>query len=196
MQITAAMVKELREETGLPMMECKNALAEAGGDKEKAKDVLRKRGMDLALKRSTRTTAQGWIGSYIHFNGKVGVMLELACETDFVAKGDAFQELLKEICMHIAMAEPAYVSRDDVPPEVLEKEKEIVSEQLQNIPENAREKALVGKLAKGFYGDKVLLDQPYVRDTKLKISDLVSQAVAQTGENIQVRRFVRWKLGE
>jgi len=196
MEITAAMVKELREETSLPMMDCKKALTEAGGDKVKAKEILRKLGMDMALKRSTRTAAQGWIGTYQHFNGRIGVMIEINCETDFVAKSDAFQNMIKEIAMHIAMAEPHYVTRDQVPADVLEKEKSIIAEQMKNIPPQAREKALVGKLEKGFYADRVLMDQPYVRDTKQKISDLVHQVAAQTGENIKIRRFVRYMLGE
>ncbi|HHN47246.1 MAG TPA: elongation factor Ts [Planctomycetes bacterium] len=195
MEITAAMVKELRDETGLPMMECRKALAEADGDKAKAKEILRKRGMDMALKRSARTTAQGWIGSYVHFNGRVGVMLELNCETDFVAKGEAFQGLLKELCMHIAMAEPLYVTRDDIPPEVIEKEKAIFAEQVANVPEAAREKALLGKLEKGFFADRVLLEQAYVRDPKVKVSDLLNNVIAKTGENIQIKRFVRYVLG-
>jgi len=178
------------------MMNCKKALAEAGGDKVKAKEILRKLGMDMALKRSARTTAQGWIGTYQHFNGRIGVMVEVNCETDFVAKSDAFQNMIREIAMHVAMAEPQYVTRDQVPADVLEKEKSIIAEQMKNIPPQAREKALAGKLEKGFFADRVLMDQPYVRDTKQKVSDLVHQVAAQTGENIKIKRFVRYMLGE
>lgn len=180
MDISAAMVKELRELTGLPMMECKKALAEAGGDMEKAKEVLRGRGVALAQKRAGRATAQGWVGSYMHFNGKVGAMVELNCETDFVAKSEAFQRLLKELCMQIATTAPRYLDKDAVPPDELKK--------LTADSGGRPEQEVLAEVA--------LLEQPYVRDPARSVKELVTELAAKTGENIKVRRFVRYALGE
>ncbi len=198
MAITAQQVKELREETSLAMMACKRALEEAGGDKEKAKELLRKQGHALAQKKAGRATTEGAVGSYIHFNGRVGVLIELACETDFVAASDVFQSLLTNIAMQIAMNAPQHISREEVPAELVEKEKEILAAQPRNkkIPEGRREKAILGQIEKNFFGLICLLDQPYIKDEKLTVGELIRAAVAQTGENIRVKRFARFALGE
>ena len=199
--ITAAAVKQLREKTGAGMMECKNALVESGGNEEKAIDILRERGLASAKKREGRIAAEGIVGSYIHMGGKVGVLVELNCETDFVARGEEFQQLVKDIAMHIAAAEPRYVSREEVPESVLEKEREIARAQAKNDPKMANkpdqviDKIVEGRLNK-YYEETVLNDQPFVKDPSKTIAELVTEKVAKTGERISVRRFTRYKMGE
>jgi elongation factor Ts len=197
MAITAEQVKQLREKTGAGMMECKSALTEAAGDQEKAVELLRKKGLASAAKRSGRATSNGVVGSYIHMGGKVGVLVEVNCETDFVARTDDFQTLVKELALHIAAADPRYVRREDVPAEVLEKEKEIYRAQFADSgkPAPVVEKIVEGKLG-SFYSQVVLIDQPSVRDPNVTISQLIAQAAAKTGENIAVSRFARFKVGE
>ena len=197
MTISADQVKKLRDQTGAGMMECKAALTEANGDMEQAIALLRKRGLAQAAKRAGRTTAQGLIGSYIHLGGKIGVLVEVNCESDFVARTDDFQSLVKEVAMHIAAASPQYVKREDVPSDVLEREKDIYRGQMakENKPPQVMDKIIEGKLA-SFYSQVVLLDQPFVRDDKMTISQLVAQASAKTGENIQISRFARFRVGE
>jgi elongation factor Ts len=199
--ITAAAVKQLREKTGAGMMECKNALVEAAGNEEQAVDILRKRGLASAKKREGRIAAEGIVGSYIHMGGKVGVMVEINCETDFVARGEEFQQLVKDIAMHVAAAEPKFVSRDQVPAADLDKEREIARAQAKNDPKNANkpdqviDKIVEGRLNK-YYEDYVLLDQPFVKDQTKTVAELVIDKVAKTGEKITIRRFTRYKMGE
>jgi elongation factor Ts len=195
--ITADQVKRLRERTGAGMMECKTALTETEGNEEKAIELLRKKGLASAAKRAGRTTSNGVVGSYIHMGGKVGVLVEVNCETDFVARTDDFQGLVKEIALHIAAADPKYVHREDVPADVLEKEREIYRAQFVDSgkPANVVDKIVDGKLG-SFYSQTVLVDQPSVRDPNVTISQMVAQASAKTGENITVSRFARFKVGE
>ena len=197
MQVTAQMVKELRERTGAGMMDCKAALGETGGDVEKAIDFLRKKGMAAAVKKAGRTTSEGMVTSYIHAGGKIGVLLEVNCETDFVARTDAFQELVRDIAMHIAAADPRFVHRDEVTPAVLERERAIHAEQAaaSGKPANVVQKIVDGKMEK-FYSESVLLEQPFVKNTDLTVQQLVAETIGKIGENIQVRRFSRFKLGE
>jgi elongation factor Ts len=200
-EITAAAVKQLREKTGAGMMECKNALVESGGNEEKAVDILRERGLASAKKREGRIAAEGIVGSYIHMGGKVGVLVELNCETDFVARGDEFQQLVKDIAMHVAAAEPRYVSREEVPANVLDKERDIARAKAKNDPKNANkpehviDKIVEGMLGK-FYEETVLLDQPFVKASEKTVGELVTEKSAKTGERIAVRRFTRYKMGE
>ena len=197
MAITATQVKELREQTGAGIMECKSALAEANGDMEEAVTILRKRGLAQAAKRAGRATAQGLITNYIHLGGKIGVLVEVNCETDFVARTEDFQNLAKEVAMHIAAADPKWVRRDEVPAEAIEKEKAIYRAQMENTgkPAHVLDKIIEGKLG-NFYSQFVLVDQPSIRDTNVTIGQLITQATAKTGENIQVKRFVRFRVGE
>lgn len=197
MAITAEMVKQLRDRTGAGMMDCKEALAEAGGDMEKAIDILRKKGIASASKRAGRATREGIIGHYIHMGGKVGVLVELNCETDFVARTDDFQTLAREIAMHVAAADPRFVRRDEVKPEDLEREKEVYRAQFADSgkPAAVVEKIIEGKLG-SFYAQACLLEQPSVRDPNVTIEQMLQAATAKTGENITVSRFVRFKLGE
>jgi len=199
MAVDAKLVKELREETGLPMMKCKQALSEVGGDKDKAKDLLRKQGMETAAKKATRATKEGSVGAYVHFNNRVGVLVELGCESDFVAKNDEFKQLLKDIAMHIAFADPVALSREDVPAELAEKEREIYRAQLEESgkkkPPEIAEKIIAGKMEK-FFADKCLLDQPFYKDDKIKVSELLQQTVARLGENIVIRNFSRMEVGK
>jgi elongation factor Ts len=200
-EITAAAVKQLREKTGAGMMECKNALVEAEGNEEKAIEILRKRGLASAKKREGRIAAEGIVGQYIHMGGKVGVLVEVNCETDFVARGEEFQQLVKDIAMHIAAAEPRYVTREEIPAEALDKEREIARAQAKNDPKNANkpdqviDKIVDGRLHK-FYEEAVLLDQPFVKEPAKTVGELVTEKVAKTGEKITVRRFTRYKMGE
>jgi elongation factor Ts len=200
-EITAAAVKSLREKTGAGMMECKNALTEASGNEEQAIEILRKRGLASARKKEGRVAAEGAVGSYIHMGGKVGVLVEVNCETDFVARSDAFQQLVKDVAMHIAAAEPRYVSREEVPADALDKEREIALAQAKNDPKNANkpeqviDKIVEGRLNK-FYEEAVLLDQPFVKDPAKTVSEMVTEKVAATGEKITIRRFSRYKMGE
>lgn len=195
--ITADLVKQLRDKTGAGMMECKAALTEADGNMDEAVTLLRKRGLAQAAKRAGRVTAQGVIGSYIHMGGRIGVLLEVNCESDFVARTDDFQNLVKEIGMHIAAADPKWVRREEVPAEAIEKERAIYRAQMESTgkPANVIDKIIEGKLG-SFYQQFVLLDQPSIRDGSVTIAQLVAQATAKTGENIQVSRFVRFRVGE
>ncbi len=196
-EITAGMVKELREKTGSGMMDCKKALQEAGGDVEKAVDLLRKKGLAAAAKRAGKETKEGVVGSYIHMGGKVGVLVEVNCETDFVARTEDFQLLVKEIAMHIAASDPQYVSPEDVPPEVVEREKEIYKSQAleEGRPEKIIDKIVEGKLKK-FYEEACLLNQKFIKDPAKTVADRIAETVAKLGENIKVSRFARFKLGE
>src|SRR5688572_30317902 len=200
-EITAAAVKALREKTGAGMMDCKKALTEAGGNEEQAIEYLRKRGMASASKKAGRVAAEGVVGSYIHMGGKVGVLVEVNCETDFVARTEEFQALVKDIAMHIAAAEPRFVTREEVPADVMDKEREIMTEQAKNDPKNAGkpeqviEKIVEGRLNK-FYEETVLLDQPFVKAPEKTFNELVTEKTAKTGERIAVRRFTRYKMGE
>jgi elongation factor Ts len=197
MDITAAMVKKLRDATGAGMMECKAALGEAKGDIDEATTILRKRGLAQATKKAGRSTNEGLIGHYIHMGGKIGVLVEINCESDFVARTEDFQNLAREIAMHIAAANPQYVRREEVPADILERERAIYKSQLegQNKPAAVIDKIIEGKLG-SFYEQVCLFDQPSVRDPKVTIGQIVQQAIAKMGENIAVPRFVRFKLGE
>ena len=200
-EISAAAVKALREKTGAGMMECKKALIEAGGNEERANEILRERGLASAKKKEGRVAAEGVVGSYIHMGGKVGVLVEVNCETDFVARGDDFQQLVKDTAMHIAAAEPRYVSRDEVTSDELEKEREIARAQAKNDPKNANkpdqviDRIIEGRLNK-FYEEFVLLDQPFIKDPAKTVAELITEKIAKTGEKITVRRFARYKMGE
>ena len=197
MQITAQMVKELRERTGAGMMDCKAALGEAGGDMEKAIDLLRKKGLAAAAKKAGRVAAEGAVGSYIHAGGKIGVLVEVNCETDFVARTDQFQELVRDIAMHIAAAEPRFVRREEVTADDLERERAIFREQAlaSGKPEAVVDRIVTGKLEK-YYAEYVLLEQPFVKDPDKTVGQLVQERIAKLGENIVVRRFTRYRLGE
>ena len=196
-KITAEQVKQLRDKTGAGMMECKAALTEANGNMEEAVTLLRKRGLAHAAKRAGRATAQGLIGSYLHMGGRIGVLVEVNCETDFVARTDAFQNLVKEVAMHIAAADPKWVRRDEVSPEAIEKEKTIYRAQMEGSgkPANVLDKIVEGKLG-SFYSQFVLLDQPSIRDPGVTVAQLVAETSAKTGENITIRRFTRYRVGE
>ncbi len=196
-EIKADQVKKLRDKSGVGMMECKRALEEAGGDLEKAEVILREKGLAAASKKSTRATNQGLIDSYIHLGSKIGVLVEVNCETDFVARNEMFKELVHNIALHIAASAPIYVSREDIPKEIIETEKEIYRKQALNEgkPESVAEKIADGKLKK-YYEENCLLDQPYVKDNDKTVGDLVREAILKIGENIVIRRFVRFVLGE
>jgi elongation factor Ts len=199
--ITASAVKSLREKSGAGMVDCKNALVETGGDEAAAMELLRKKGMATAGKKAGRVTAEGVVGSYIHMGGKVGVMVEINCESDFVARGEEFQQLVKDVAMHIAAADPRYVNRDEVPSETLDKEREILMDQLKNDPKNAgKPEDVLGKIIDGrlnkFYEESVLIDQPFVKDPSKTIGELVAEKIASIKENITIRRFTRYKMGE
>lgn len=199
--ITAGSVKSLREKTGAGMIDCKNALVEANGDENAAVEILRKKGMATAGKKAGRVTAEGVVGSYIHMGGKVGVLVEINCESDFVARGEEFQQLVKDVAMHVAAADPRFASREEVPAAELDKEREILLEQLKNDPKNAGKpeevlnKIIEGRLNK-FYEDNVLVDQPFVKDPSKTIGELVTEKIASIKENISIRRFTRYKMGE
>ena len=197
MDITAKMVKDLREKTGLGMMDCKNALVETKGDSEKAVDYLRKKGALKAAKREGRATAEGRVGSYIHMTGKIGVMVELNCESDFVAKTDEFGELVKDLCMHVAASAPSWVSSEDVPEDVIAKEKDIYMTQAKEAgkPDKILEKIADGKLKK-FFSENCLMEQPFVKDTDKTIDQLVKEKIAKLGENMTVSRFSRFEVGK
>jgi elongation factor Ts len=197
MEITAQMVKELRERTGAGMMDCKNALNETKGNMETAVDSLRKKGVASAAKKAGRITAEGAVGSYIHGGGKLGVLVEVNCETDFVARTEPFQELVRDIAMHIAAADPKFLRREEVTPEALERERAIFTDQAlaSGKPANVVEKIVTGKMEK-YYSEFVLLEQPFVKNPDVTVAQLIAEKVGKIGENIQVRRFVRFKLGE
>ncbi len=200
-EITGSMVKALREKTGAGMMECKSALAEANGNEDQAIEVLRKKGMATAGKKAGRVTAEGAVGSYIHMGGKVGVMVEINCESDFVARGEEFQQLVKDVAMHIAAVDPRYLKREDVPAGELDKEREIETEKLKTDPKNANKpedvlnKIIEGRLNK-FYEENVLLEQSFVKDPSKTVGDLVAEKISSIKENITIRRFTRYKMGE
>lgn len=195
--ISAEMVKELREKTGVGIMDCKQALTESDGDMGAAGDFLRKKGLSTAKKRAGRAVGEGVIQSYIHMGGKIGVIVEVNCETDFVAKTDDFKEFTKNIAMHIAATSPVGITPDDVPEEVISKEKEIYRAQALETgkPENIVEKIAEGKVQK-FYKENCLLQQSYVRDPNLTVEDVINDVIAKIGENISIRRFVRYQIGE
>ena len=196
MNITSEMVKDLRVRTGAGMMDCKEALAAGNGDFEKAIDYLRKKGMSAATKRSSKAAKDGTIASYIHMGGKIGVLVEVNCETDFVAKTEDFQVMARDIAMHVAASNPVYVRADEIPPENLEREKAIYREQLkaEKKPEKIWDKIIEGKLKK-YYEDVCLVDQNFIKNTDITVGTLVSNMIAKTGENIIVRRFARFQLG-
>jgi elongation factor Ts len=195
-KISTDMIKELREKTGVGMMECKKALTESNGDFEKAIDCLRQKGLATAVKKAGRTASEGLVESYIHM-GKIGTLIEVNCETDFVARTEDFKELVRDIAMQIAAANPLYLSREDVPQDVIEREKEIYRVQVADKPPQVIEKIIEGKLDK-YYTDVCLLDQVFIKDTdqKQKIKDLITEKIAKLGENIIIRRFARFQLGE
>lgn len=197
MEVTAQMVKQLRERTGAPMMDCKAALNEVQGDMEQAVDRLRKKGLAAAAKKAGRITAEGAVGSYIHAGGKIGVLVEVNCETDFVARTEPFQELLRDIAMHIAAADPRFLHREEVTPEVLERERAIFAEQAAQSgkPPAVIERIVSGKVEK-YYSEAVLLEQPFVKDPDQTVGQMIAERIGRIGENIQVRRFARYKLGE
>ena len=200
-EVTASAVKSLREKSGAGMIDCKNALVEANGDETLAMDLLRKKGMASAGKKSGRVTAEGAVGSYIHMGGKVGVLVEINCESDFVSRGEEFQQLVKDVAMHIAAADPRYTNREEVPAADLDKEREFLLDQLKGDPKNAGKpddvltKIIDGRLNK-FYEDNVLVDQPFVKDPSKTVGDLVTEKIASIKENISIRRFSRFKMGE
>jgi len=199
MAIDASQVKELRERTGAGIMECKQALAQAQGDLEKAVDFLRQKGLSKAAKKADRVTPEGLISSYIHPGGKIGVLVEVNCETDFVARNPEFQELVKDLALQIAGAHPPprFIQREDIPPAVLEKEKEIFYAQAKGLgkPDKVVNQIVQGKLEK-FYEEVCLLEQPFIKDSEVKVRDLLTQKIAKIGENIRIRRFTRYRLGE
>jgi len=199
--VSSAAIKALREKTGAGMMECKTALVESLGDEEKAIEILRKRGLATASKKSGRVAAEGLVHSYIHAGGKIGVLVEVNCETDFTARSEEFRTLVHDIAMQIAAAEPRFVQKEDVPPAVLDKEREIALEQARSDPKNENkpaqvlEKIVDGRLVK-FYQEACLMEQPFIRDQNKMVGDLIRQLIQNTGENIRVRRFERYKMGE
>lgn len=197
MAVSAKQVSELRQQTGAGMMDCKKALSETDGNMEKAVEWLRKKGLSAAEKKAGRIAAEGAVASYIHAGGKIGVLLEVNCETDFVARNEDFQGFVKDLCMHIAAANPQYVSRDEVPAEQVAKEKEILAAQAK---ESGKPDAVIDKMVEGrigkYFKDICLLEQPFVKDTDKSVEQLLNEIVAKIGERIVVRRFVRWALGE
>ncbi len=197
MNVTAAMVKELRETTGAGIMDCKEALTASNGSIQEAVDHLRKKGLQAAAKRSARSTSDGMVGSYIHSGGRLGVLVEVNCETDFVARNDEFQALVRDLAMQIAASDPRYVSRDDIPEDVIAKERYILEEQAKTAgrPEQVIAKIVDGRLQK-YFQEVCLLDQPFVKDSSITVRDLLAEKIAKIGENITVGRFTRFALGE
>lgn len=196
-EITAKMVKELRERTGAGMMECKAALVEANGDMAEAEVVLRKRGIAAAAKKASRSTQQGLVGSYIHAGSQIGVLIEVNCESDFVARTDEFRELVRDLAMQVAASDPRYIRREEVPADIVEKEKEIQRARAlaEGKPEKAVERIVEGRMNK-FFEEVCLLEQPFIKDNALKVEDLIKTKIAKLGENITVARFVRYKVGD
>ena len=196
-EITAALVKELRERTGAGMMDCKKALSATDGDLEKAIDFLREKGLAAAAKKAGRVAAEGLVEAYIHGGGRIGVLVEVNCETDFVAKTDAFKELVKDIAMHIAATNPSYLKREEVPTAELEHEQAVLAEQARNEGklEKIIEKMVAGRIEK-YYKEVCLMEQPFVKDPDKTISDLITESIAKIGENISIRRFTRYQVGE
>ena len=197
MQVTTDLVKELRERTGAPMMDCKRALVESEGDIEKAIELLRKQGMATAAKKAGRHAGEGVVGSYIHAGGKIGALVEINCETDFVARTDDFQALVKDVAMHVAAADPRFVHRDEVTEEVLAQEREIYREQAlaSGKPENIVDRIVDGKMEK-YYAENVLLEQPFIKNPDVTVEQMVAEKIGKLGENIQVRRIARFQVGE
>ncbi len=195
MAVSAAAVKELREKTGIGMMDCKRALEEAAGDLEKAVDVLRKKGMAAADKRAGRAAGEGFVGSYIHSNGKIGVIVEINCETDFVARSEEFRTLARDIAMQVAATNPMAVSPEDISPEVIEKERAIYAEQAKNKPANIIDRIVDGKMKK-FYQESCLIEQQFVKDTDRTVGQLIKEFSGKVGERVIVRRFARFAVGE
>lgn len=197
MATSTELIKDLRQQSGAGIMDCKQALSETDGNLEKAIEFLRKKGIAMAAKKKGRTTSEGSIGGYIHAGSKIGVMVEVNCETDFVAKTDEFQSLVKDIAMHIAASDPRYKSREDVPPGVIDKEKEIFSTQAKETgkPEKVIDRIVEGKMEK-FYGETCLLEQSFIKDTDQTIKDFLAKAIAKLGENMSIRQFVRYQVGQ
>ncbi len=194
-QITAELVKQLREKTNVGMMECKAALTEAGGDLEKAETILRKKGIAKADKKADRQTKEGIVASYIHLAGRVGVLIEVNCETDFVAKNENFREFVKDITLHIAASNPRFLQREDVDPAFIAKEREIAAEQVKGKPANIMDKIVDGKIEK-VYAENCLLEQAFIKNPDVTIRDLLKSKIAEIGENLVIRRFVRYAVGE
>jgi len=195
MTVSTDKIKMLREKTNAGFMDCKDALVKTKGDVDKAVDELRKKGLAIAAKKSSRVAKEGCIESYIHLGGKIGVMVEVNCETDFVARNEQFKQFIKDVAMQIAASNPRYLKTEDVPQEIVEKEKEILKAQAPDKPANILEKMITGKLNK-FYQEVCLLEQPYIKDDKIKIKDYLTSVIAKIGENIVIRRFTRYQLGE
>ncbi|HJO55497.1 MAG TPA: translation elongation factor Ts [Candidatus Scalindua sp.] len=195
MAIDASSVRELRDRTSAGFLDCKNALEEANGDFERAGEILRKKGLAKAMKKGSRGTPEGRVGSYIHTNGKVGVLIEINCETDFVAKNDVFGALVKDICMHIAATDPMAVSRETVPQEMIDRENKAYNEEFKDKPDNVRDKIIDGKM-ESFYKEVCLINQPFVKDNDQTIEDLLKNAITKLGENIKISRFARFAIGE
>ncbi len=195
MAIEASSVRELRDRTSAGFLDCKNALEEAGGDFEKAGEILRTKGLAKAMKKGSRGTPEGRVGSYIHTNGKLGVLIEVNCETDFVAKNDVFDDLVKDLCMHIAATDPMAVSRETVPQEMIDRERKAYSEEFKDKPDNVRDKIIDGKM-ESFYKEVCLINQPFVKDNDKTIEDLLKNAITKLGENIKISRFARFAIGE
>jgi elongation factor Ts len=195
MAIDASSVRELRDRTSAGFLDCKNALEEANGDFERAGEILRKKGLANAMKKGSRGTPEGRVGSYIHTNGKVGVLIEINCETDFVAKNDVFGDLVKDICMHIAATDPMAVSRETVPQEMIDREKKAYNEEFKDKPDNVRDKIIDGKM-ESFYKEVCLINQSFVKDNDQTIEDLLKTAITKLGENIKISRFARFAIGE
>jgi len=195
MTIDASSVRELRDRTSAGFLDCKIALEEANGDFEKAGEILRKKGLAKAIKKGSRGTPEGRVGSYIHTNGKIGVLIEVNCETDFVAKNDVFADLIKDICMQVAATDPTAVSRETVPQDIIDKERKAYSEEFKDKPDNVRDKIIDGKM-ESFYKEVCLINQPFVKDNDQTIEDLLKKAIAKLGENIKINRFARFAIGE
>ena len=195
MTIDASSVRELRDRTSAGFLDCKKALEEANGDFEKAGEILRKKGLAKAIKKGSRGTPEGRVGSYIHTNGKIGVLIEVNCETDFVAKNDVFADLIKDLCMQIAATDPTAVSRETVPQDIIDKERKEYSEEFKDKPDNVREKIIDGKM-ESFYKEVCLINQPFVKDNDQTIEDLLKSAITKLGENIKINRFARFAIGE
>ncbi|MCR4288778.1 MAG: translation elongation factor Ts [Candidatus Scalindua sp.] len=195
MAIEASSVRELRDRTSAGVLDCKNALEEANGDFEKAGEILRAKGLAKAMKKGSRGTPEGRVGSYIHTNGKVGVLIEVNCETDFVAKNDVFEDLVKDLCMHIAATDPMAVSRETVPQEMIDRERKAYNEEFKDKPDNVRDKIIDGKM-ESFYKEVCLINQSFVKDNDQTIEDLLKTAITKLGENIKISRFARFAIGE
>ena len=195
MAIEASSVRELRDRTSAGFLDCKNALEEANGDFEKAGEILRKKGLAKAMKKGSRGTPEGRVGSYIHTNGKLGVLIEVNCETDFVAKNDVFSDLVKNLCMQVAATDPMAVSRETVPQEIIDKERMAYNEEFKDKPDNVRDKIIDGKM-ESFYKEVCLINQPFVKDNDQTIEDLLKNAITKLGENIKISRFARFAIGE